>query len=42
MVVYSLGLAFLEQRALFGAKTVPQDLLDHAEWLVGAAERLLR
>jgi len=42
MVVYALGLAFLEQRALFGAKTVPQDLLDHAEWLVGAAERLLR
>jgi AcrR family transcriptional regulator len=42
MVVYSLGLAFLEQRALFGVKTIPQDLLDHAEWVVGAGERLLR
>jgi AcrR family transcriptional regulator len=42
MVVYSLGLAFLEQRALFGKATASQDVLDHAEWVVGAAERLLR
>ena len=42
MVVYSLGLAFLEQRALFGKPTPSQDVLDHAEWVVGAAERLLR
>jgi AcrR family transcriptional regulator len=41
MVVYSLGLAFLEQRALFGKPTAGQDVLDHAEWVVGAAERLL-
>ena len=41
MVVYSLGLAFLEQRALFGMKSVPQELLDHADWVVGAAERLI-
>jgi hypothetical protein len=41
LVVYSLGLSFLEQRALFGMKTIPQELLDHAEWVVGAAERLL-
>ncbi len=42
MVVYSLGLAFLEQRALFGKPTASADLLSHAEWVVGAAERLLR
>ena len=42
MVVYSLGLSFLEQRALFGMPRASQDLLDHAEWVVGAAERLLR
>jgi AcrR family transcriptional regulator len=42
MVVYSLGLSFLEQRALFGKPTVSADLLGHAEWVVGAAERLLR
>lgn len=42
MVVYSLGLAFLEQRALFGKTSVSQEVLDHAEWVVGAAERLLR
>ncbi len=42
MVVYSLGLSFLEQRALFGRPSVSQDMLDHAEWVVGAAERLLR
>ncbi|HET7542446.1 MAG TPA: TetR/AcrR family transcriptional regulator [Polyangiaceae bacterium] len=42
MVVYSLGLAFMEQRALFGKATVSQDVLEHAEWVVGAAERLLR
>ena len=42
MVVYSLGLAFLEQRALFGKASASQDVLDHAEWVVGAAERLLR
>jgi len=41
LVVYSLGLSFLEQRALFGMKTIPQEQLDHAEWVVGAAERLL-
>ena len=41
MVVYSLGLRFLEQRALFGKAKVSQELLDHAEWVVGAAERLL-
>ncbi len=41
LVVYSLGLAFLEQRALFGVKAVPKELLERAEWLVGAAERLL-
>ena len=42
MVVYSLGLSFLEQRALFGKATASQEVLDHAEWVVGAAERLLR
>jgi len=42
MVVYSLGLSFLEQRALFGKPSASQDMLDHAEWVVGAAERLLR
>ena len=42
LVVYSLGLAFLEQRALFGNPTVSPELLDRAEWVVGAAERLLR
>jgi len=42
MVVYSLGLSFLEQRALFGMPRPSQDVLDHAEWVVGAAERLLR
>ena len=42
MVVYSLGLSFLEQRALFGKAMASQDVLDHAEWVVGAAERLLR
>lgn len=42
MVVYSLGLSFLEQRALFGKPSASQDVLDHAEWVVGAAERLLR
>jgi hypothetical protein len=42
MVVYSLGLAFLEQRALFGKPTASADVLSHAEWIVGAAERLLR
>jgi len=41
MVVYALGLSFLEQRALFGKPKVSQELLDHAEWVVGAAERLL-
>ncbi|HEY3253025.1 MAG TPA: TetR/AcrR family transcriptional regulator [Polyangiaceae bacterium] len=41
LVVYSLGLSFLEQRALFGKPTVSPDVLDHAEWVVGAAERLL-
>jgi hypothetical protein len=40
-VVYALGLAFLEQRALFGLKTVPKELLERADWLVSAAERLL-
>jgi len=42
LVVYSLGLAFLEQRALFGVKTLPRELMEHAEWVVAAAERLLR
>jgi AcrR family transcriptional regulator len=42
MVVYSLGLRFLEQRALFGKAKVSPELLAHAEWLVTAAERLLR
>ncbi|MEO6600254.1 MAG: TetR/AcrR family transcriptional regulator [Polyangiaceae bacterium] len=42
MVVYSLGLAFLEQRALFGKPTASAEVLSHAEWVVGAAERLLR
>jgi AcrR family transcriptional regulator len=42
MVVYSLGLSFLEQRALFGKPSASQEVLDHAEWVVGAAERLLR
>lgn len=42
LVTYSLGLACLEQRALFGTKRLSQDLLDQAEWVVGAAERLLR
>jgi len=42
MVVYSLGLSFLEQRALFGKPSASQEVLDHAEWVVGAAERLLQ
>jgi AcrR family transcriptional regulator len=42
MVVYSLGLSFLEQRALFGKPSASQEVLEHAEWVVGAAERLLR
>ena len=42
MVVYALGLAFLEQRALFGKSSASADVLGHAEWIVGAAERLLR
>ena len=42
MVVYSLGLSFLEERALFGKPTASKEVLDHAEWVVGAAERLLR
>ena len=41
MVVYALGLAFLEQRALFGKSSPSADVLGHAEWIVGAAERLL-
>lgn len=41
MVVYSLGLSFLEQRALFGKPSVSPDVMSHAEWVVGAAERLL-
>lgn len=41
LVVYALGLAFLEQRALFGVKTVPKELLERTEWIVSAAERLL-
>lgn len=42
MVVYSLGLSFLEQRALFGMPSASRELLDHAEWVVQAGERLLR
>ena len=42
MVVYSLGLGCLEQRALFGQPKISAELLAHAEWVVGAAERLLR
>ncbi len=42
MVVYSLGLSFLEQRALFGKPNASAEVLAHAEWVVGAAERLLR
>ncbi|MEO8902392.1 MAG: TetR/AcrR family transcriptional regulator [Polyangiaceae bacterium] len=42
MVVYSLGLGCLEQRALFGQPKVGAELLAHAEWVVSAAERLLR
>jgi len=42
MVVYSLGLSFLEQRALFGMPAASQEVLDHAEWVVSAAERLLK
>lgn len=41
MVVYSLGLGFLEQRALFGKPEIPTEIMAHAEWVVGAAERLL-
>ena len=41
LVVYALGLAFLEQRALFGVKTVPKELMERAEWIVSAAERLI-
>lgn len=42
MVVYSLGLGCLEQRALFGQAKISPELLAHAEWVVGAAERLMR
>jgi AcrR family transcriptional regulator len=42
MVVYSLGLMFLEQRALFGKAAVDQEVLRYSDWVVEAAERLLR
>lgn len=41
MVVYSLGLGFLEQRALFGKAEAGPEIMEHAEWVVAAAERLL-
>jgi hypothetical protein len=42
MIVYSLSLAFMEQRALFYSHTDEPELVQQVEWIVGAAESLLR
>jgi AcrR family transcriptional regulator len=42
MVVYSLGLMFIEERALFGKANVSEEAKRYSEWVVEAAERLLR
>jgi hypothetical protein len=42
MVVYSLGFKLLEERAIFGAREPSAETLAYGEWVIGAAERLLR
>jgi AcrR family transcriptional regulator len=42
MVVYSLGLMFIEERALFGKSSVDAEVLRYSDWVVEAGERLLR
>lgn len=40
-IVYAMGLALLEERALFGAEAPSADLLKMGEFIVKAAERVL-
>lgn len=42
MVVSAIGLALLEERAIFGAPRPSDTTLAYVEWVVGAGERLLR
>ncbi len=42
MIVYSLSLAFMERRALFYSTGHDPEVVEQAEWIVGAAESLLR
>jgi AcrR family transcriptional regulator len=41
MVVYSLGFMLLEERALLGHAVASESTRGYAEWVVGAAEKLL-
>ncbi len=41
MVIYSLGLMLLEQRALFRKAAPSAEILSYAEWVLGAGTRLL-
>lgn len=40
-IVYAMGLALLEERALFGAETASADLLKMGDFIVKAGERVL-
>ncbi len=42
MIVYSLSLALMERRALFYSTGHEPEIADQAEWIVAAAETLLR
>jgi AcrR family transcriptional regulator len=42
MVIYSLGLMLLEERALFAKSEPSSEVRRYADWIVTAAERLLR
>ncbi|HMR07734.1 MAG TPA: TetR/AcrR family transcriptional regulator [Polyangiaceae bacterium] len=42
MIVYSLGLAYMERRALFFSTADDPDLLDQVEWITRAGESLVR
>jgi AcrR family transcriptional regulator len=42
MVVYAIGFPLLEQRALFREPKPSSDVLQYAEWVKSAAERILR
>ncbi|HEV8246826.1 MAG TPA: hypothetical protein VGP93_13705 [Polyangiaceae bacterium] len=41
MVIYSLGLMLLEERALFGQSAASKQVLEYADWMLGAAQKLL-